>query len=184
MIKRALVLLADGFEDVEAITPIDYLCRAGVEVTTASVSPSLTVSSRWGSIKVIANKKLAELGAQDWDAVIIPGGMPGAANIAASKEANMLIKAMAAHRKLVCAICAAPIVVLYPLGLLAGKKYTCHPGLEEKSTDGEWLSDRVVSDGNIITSRGAGTAGEFSIAIIEKLYDAKIAGKIKELVLL
>jgi len=183
-IKRAIVLLADGFEDVEAVTPIDYLSRAGIEVTTVSVSPNMTVTSRWGGIKMAASTKIADLKDQNWDAVIIPGGLPGAPNIAASKEANTLIKAMAAAKKLVCAICAAPLVVLNPLGLLAGKRYTCHPGLEEKSTDGIWSNERVVVDGNLITSRGAGTAGEFSIMIIEKLLDERIAKKIAEMVLL
>ena len=184
MIKKALVLLADGFEDVEAITPIDYLIRAGIEVTTVSLNQNLTVTSRWGGIKMNANITMADLKPQEWDAVIIPGGMPGAANIATSKEANTLIKAMAASKKLICAICASPIVVLYPLGLLSGRNYTCHPGLEVKSTDGQWSGENVVVDGNLITSRGAGTAGVFSIAIIEKLLDERVAKKIAELVLL
>jgi len=186
--KKAIVLLADGFEDVEAVTPIDYLRRAGIEVVTAAISESLTITSRWGGIKLIAdttlskNKEISE--SSNWDAVIIPGGMPGASNIAASQEANLLIKKMASDRKLVCAICASPVVVLAPLGLLNGKKFTCYPGLEEKTTDGQWSETRVVVDDNIITSRGAGTAGEFSIAIIENLLDKAAANKIAETVLL
>ncbi|MCL1958456.1 MAG: DJ-1/PfpI family protein [Spirochaetes bacterium] len=192
MAKKAIVLLADGFEDVEAVTPIDYLSRAGIEVTAASISESLTVKSKWGGIKMTANTTLTELVKQvgSWDAVILPGGMPGSSNLAASKETGSLLKDMAAGGKLVCAICAAPALVLAPLGLLSGKKFTCYPGMEEKvraacCADGsKWSDDRVVVDGNIITSRGAGTAGEFAVAIIEKLLDKAAAKKTADAVLL
>ena len=191
MAKKAIVLLADGFEEVEAVTPIDYLRRAGVEVTTAAIADSLTVKGRWGGLKVTADTPLADAlaefakeGTGDWDAIIVPGGMPGAQNIAASEEAGSLIKKMAAKGRLICAICAAPAVVLFPLGLLSGKKFTCYPGMEEKVSGGEWSDRRVVVDGNIITSRGAGTAGEFAIAIIEKLLDEAAAKKIANAVLL
>jgi len=184
---KALVLLADGFEDVEAVTPIDYLSRAGIEVTTVSISDSLTVTSKWGGIKMIACTTLAELAKQGtggFDAIVLPGGMPGSTNLAASKETGSLIKDMAAAGKTVCAICAAPALVLAPLNLLAGKNFTCYPKMEEKVNNGKWSDDRVVTDGNIITSRGAGTAGEFAVAIIEKLLDKAAAQKIADAVLL
>jgi len=187
MAKKAIVLLADGFEDVEAVTPIDYLRRAGIEVTTASISDSLTVTSKWGGIKMTATSTLAEVTKQEinsYDAIILPGGMPGTASLAASKETGSLVKDMAANGKLVCAICAAPALVLAPLGLLKGKNFTCYPSMEEKVTDGKWSDDRVVTDGNVITSRGAGTAGEFAVAIIEKLLDKAAAQKLAETVLL
>jgi len=186
MAKKAIVLLADGFEDVEAVTPIDYLRRAGIEVTAASISESLTVTSKWGGIKMTANTTLTELVKHggSWDAVILPGGMPGSSNLAASKETGSLLKDMAAAGKLICAICAAPALVLAPLGLLSGKKFTCYPGMEEKVTNGKWSDDRVAVDGNIITSRGAGTAGEFAVAIIEELLDKTAAKKIADTVLL
>jgi len=187
MAKKAIVLLADGFEDVEAVTPIDYLSRAGIEVTTVSISENLTVTSKWGGIKMIACTTLTELtkqGIDGYDAVILPGGMPGTTNLAASKETGLLVKNMAATGKTVCAICAAPALVLAPLGLLAGKNFTCYPGMEEKVKDGKWSENRVVTDGNIITSRSAGTAGEFAAAIIEKLLDKASAQKIAGAVLL
>ncbi|MCL2721281.1 MAG: DJ-1/PfpI family protein [Treponema sp.] len=187
MAKKAIILMADGFEDVEAITPIDYLKRAGIEVTTVSISQNTTVTSAWGKIKLITDTTLAELLKQDtasFDAVIIPGGMPGAANLAASEETGNLLKDMAAAGKLICAICASPVVVLSPLGLLNGKKFTCFPGLEEKAAEGQWQDFRVVTDGNIITSRAAGTTGEFAIAIIEKLLDKETGEKIKNTVML
>jgi protein deglycase len=187
MAKKAIVLLADGFEDVEAVTPIDYLQRAGIEVTTVSISESPNVTSKWGGIKMTAATTLAQIAKQGtggYDAIILPGGMPGTSNLAASKETGLLVKEMAANGKLVCAICAAPALVLGSLGLLEGKNFTCYPNMEENVPNGKWSADRVVTDGNVITSRGAGTAGEFAAAIIEKLLDKAAAQKIAEAVLL
>lgn len=185
MIKKAIVLMADGFEDVEAVTPIDYLRRAGIEVTSVSISGSSTVTGRWGEIKLICDSTLEAItNHTDFDAVILPGGLPCAESLAASKEAGVLIKEMATSGKLVCAICASPAVVLAPLGILNGKKFTCYPGMEEKVKDGIWSDANVVVDGNIITSRAAGTSGHFAIAIIEKLLDKETAQKIADAVLL
>ena len=198
MAKKAIVLLADGFEDVEAITPIDYLRRAGIEVTTASISQDLTVTSRWGGIKLTAGTTLTALlggnstgfSCDSWDAVVLPGGMPGAKNLAASGETAALLKAMSAAGKLICAICASPVVVLAPLGLINGKKFTCYPGMEKdaasgKAPDGcQWSDESVVIDGNIITSRAAGTAGKWAIAIIGALLGEEAGKKIAETVLL
>ncbi|MDR2619144.1 MAG: DJ-1/PfpI family protein [Treponema sp.] len=192
MAKKALVLLADGFEEVEAVTPIDYLRRAGVEALTAAVGKSPVVKGAHG-IPVTADVLLASLVKQKklspeaWDAVVLPGGMPGAANLAASGETGAFLQAMAAAGRLVCAICASPAVVLSPLGLLSGKKFTCYPGMEEKVTAKDspgaaWKEEKVVIDGNIITSRGAGTAGAFAAAVIAKLVSEaesqKIAGSV------
>jgi 4-methyl-5(b-hydroxyethyl)-thiazole monophosphate biosynthesis len=183
---KALVLLAEGFEEVEAITPIDYLRRAGVEVTVAAITENLTVKGAWTGLKVLADTTLSKA-TGEWDAVILPGGMPGASNLAASKEVCLLLKDMAAANKLICAICASPAVVLAPIGLLDGKGFTCYPGME-KNLSFDILSgftrDRVVVDKNLITSRGAGTAGEFAIAIIEELLDETAAEKVAETVVL
>jgi len=190
--KNAIVLLAEGFEEVEAVTPIDYLRRAGISVTIVAVSDSaadgsLSVKGARG-ITVNADALLYDILRQGqtaaYDAVIIPGGMPGAANIAASKEAGTLIKEMAAAGKFVCAICAAPAVVLAPLGLLSGKKFTCYPGMEEKVSNGKWTDERVAIDGAIITSRGAGTAGAFAVAIIGQMLGEAAGEKIAGAVLL
>jgi len=191
MAKNAVVLLAEGFEEVEAVTPIDYLRRAGVTVTIAAVGGNLSVKGARG-ITVNADALLCDIIKQGktaaYDAVIIPGGMPGATNIAASKEAGALITEMAAKGaadgKLVCAICAAPAVVLAPLGILSGKKFTCYPGMEEKVQGGKWTDDSVAIDGNIITSRSAGTAGKFAVAIIGRLLDKAEGDKIARAVLL
>ena len=193
MTKKAIVLLADGFEEVEAVTPIDYLRRSGIEVTAASIG-GLAVKGARG-ITVNADLTLKDLveqgqaGAAFWDAVILPGGMPGALNLAASGETGALITEMAAAGKWVCAICASPAVVLGPLGLLSGKKFTCYPGMEEKVQNGKWTDERIVVDGNtagggIITSRGAGTAGEFAVAIIGQLLSEAEGDKVARMVLL
>jgi len=187
MAKNAIVLLAEGFEEVEAVTPIDYLRRAGITVTIAAVGGNLSVKGARG-ITVNADALLRDIikqgGTAAFDVVVIPGGMPGATNIAASKEAGALITEMASAGKLICAICAAPAVVLAPLGLLSGKKFTCYPGMEEKVQGGKWTDERVAIDGSIITSRGAGTAGEFAIAIIERLLSQAEGDKIARAVLL
>jgi 4-methyl-5(b-hydroxyethyl)-thiazole monophosphate biosynthesis len=190
MQKRALVLLAEGFEEVEALSPVDYLRRAGIEVVTAAIGGQLSVRGA-RKIEVSADTTLADWlkseNPESWDAVILPGGMPGAANLAASKETGALLGRMAG--KWLCAICAAPAVVLSPLGLLANRKYTCYPGMEEKVRDGTWSADRVVIDenpsgGGIITGRAAGCAGEFAIAIIGKLLDQAEGEKVARAVLL
>lgn len=189
MAKKAILLLADGFEEVEAVTPVDYLRRAGLEVITAAIGGSRAVKGARG-ITINADVTLEELaekgkaGAASWDAVILPGGMPGASNLAASRETGALLREMAASGKWVCAICASPAVVLAPLGLLSGKKFTCYPGMEAKVRDGKWSGDNVVVDGAIITSRGAGTAGVFAVAIIGRLLGGAEGKKVAESVLL
>ena len=190
MPKNVLVLLAEGFEEVEAVTPVDYLRRAAIEVTTAALGSELAVTGSRG-IRVFADASLEDLflggklEPEAWDAVVVPGGAGGADNIAASKRAGDFLKAMAAAGRIVAAICASPARVLAPLGLLAGKGFTCYPGEELKvppSAGAVWKEDRVVVDGNLITSRGAGTAGEFAAALIGALLGgeeaATLAGKV------
>jgi len=188
--KKVLVLLAEGFEEVEAITPIDYLRRAGITVTIAALGDNLAVK---GSHDVQINactylKSLLGKGDFSWDGVIVPGGLPGADNIAVSKETHDFLAAMGTAGKLIAAICAAPARVLGPFGLLDGKKFTCYPGEESKvlsaGIKAEWRQERVVVDGNLITSRGPGTAGEFACAIIEKLLGDGEGKKIAGMVLL
>ena len=190
MAKNVLVLLAEGFEEVEAVTPIDYLRRSGIKVTTAAIGKSFAVSGSHG-IQLSADTSLdillkeGKLKAQLWDGVVLPGGLPGADNLAASKQTGAFLSEMAKAGKLISAICASPARVLSPLGLLKGKKFTCYPGEEEKVTSpssasygAQWKNDRVVVDGDLITSRSAGTAGEFASAIIERLVGKEEGEKI------
>jgi 4-methyl-5(b-hydroxyethyl)-thiazole monophosphate biosynthesis len=187
MPKKALVFLAEGFEEVEAVTPIDYLRRAGVEVVVVSIGQAAQVQGSHG-IRINADSVLAawerSLDPADWDAVVLPGGGKGAENLAASAAVGGFVTAMAKAGKLVCAICASPAVVLAPLGLLKSRVFTCFPGMEERVSGAFWKEDRVVSDGSLITSRGAGTAGEFAAAIAGKLLGEAEAGKLARSVLL
>ena len=177
MPKTALVILAEGFEEVEAIAPIDFLRRAGVRVTIAGVMDLQIKSSR--NISVRADVLLKDI--QDLpDAVILPGGLPGATNLAKSEEVAKLVKKMNAAGKLVAAICAAPALVLAPLGILDGKKATCYPGCEaDFSSKTIHSKESVVEDGNIITSQGPGTAFAFAFAIAVRLVGKDMADNVR-----
>jgi 4-methyl-5(b-hydroxyethyl)-thiazole monophosphate biosynthesis len=173
--KKIAVLLAEGFEEVEAVTPIDFLRRGGVEVVTAGVGGT-TVTGAHG-VPFTADALLQDVPAE-LDGVVIPGGMPGAANIAKSAVAVELVKKLFAAGKLVAAICAAPGVVLGPNGFLKGRRFTCYPGYEKDVPGAFFSEDRVVVDGNLITSRGPGTAAEFALALVERLAGKEAAGKV------
>jgi len=176
--KKAIITIATGFEEIEAITAIDILRRAGIETTIAGLEGiSVTGSHR---ITVTADKKLSDV-RPDFDALIIPGGMPGALHLHNSSNMNNFIKAMASKGALIAAICAAPSVVLAPLGLLDNKNATCYPGNQVdfgKTT--RYKNSAVVVDGNIITSQGPATALGFALAIVEKLIGKETAGKIRK----
>jgi 4-methyl-5(b-hydroxyethyl)-thiazole monophosphate biosynthesis len=196
MAKKALVLLAPGFEEVEAVSPLDYLRRSGIEVTAAALeAPGGEGREVAGShgIGLRADRGLAELAAEaggisglcrTLDAVVLPGGMPGASNLAASGDTAGLLGAMAREGRIIAAICASPAVVLAPLGLLKGRRFTCYPGMEEGLEGGFWSEDPVVVDGNLITSRGAGTAGAFAVAIIGALLGPDAGARVARSVLL
>ena len=189
MEKKVLAFLAPGFEEVEAVTPVDYLRRAGVTVTVAAIGTEKTVTGSHG-IGIMADTTIAELedagifNAQSWDGVFVPGGMPGASNLASCAKAGAFFTEMNKAGKIIAAICASPAVFLSPLGLLEGKKFTCYPGLEKKVSGGTWLPDRVVTDENLITSRAAGTTVYFALALIEKLAGKEAAEKLAEAAML
>ncbi len=177
MAKTALVILAEGFEEVEAIAPVDVLRRAGVRVTLAGVNSLIVKGSR--NISVQADVLLKDV--KDLPgAVILPGGLPGSTNLAKSEEVAELVKKMNAAGKLVAAICAAPAVVLAPLGILDGKKATCYPGCESDfSSQIVHSQGRVVKDGNVITSQGPGSALEFSLEIVRELAGDEMADLVR-----
>lgn len=166
--KKVLVILADGFEEMEALSPIDLLRRAGASVTVAGLGKIEITSSR--KVRILCDTLLCDTSVDDWDAVVLPGGMPGATNLAASKEVKDRIMAAYQGGKLVCAICASPAVVLAPLGILKGKKAVCYPGMEQGIDNVEFCSDKVMRSDNIITARGAGCAQEFALETVCALY--------------
>ena len=170
--KKIAVIMANGFEEIEAVTPIDILRRGGIEVVISGVGNTLIRGSH--GIGIECNTTVKELDPADFDGVVIPGGLPGATNIAESGESNIFIEKMYADNKLIAAICASPSVVLSPLKILDGKISTGYPGSEKDfSNFVELKTDKVVVDGNIITSKGPGTAASFSFAILEYLAGAE-----------
>lgn len=165
--KRACVLLADGFEEIEAITPIDFLRRAGVDVMTLGVT-GLKVAGSHG-IVIMADITI-EKAPFDFNAVIVPGGMPGSRNLAAHPLVVDLVQRHYVSGALIAAICAAPAYVLHgACNILQDKHFTGYPGTESLVKGGIFVAERVVKDANILTSRGLGTAAEFSLAIIAEL---------------
>lgn len=169
----ALVILAPGFEEIEAATPIDVLRRAGVEVTVAGLDALEVRGSR--GLTVRADCLLAEA-PKEVDVLVLPGGMPGASNLAGSEDLGARLREGYAAGRWVAAICAAPAVVLAPLGLLDGKRATCYPGFEERfSEEVEFSEEMVVVAGRIVTSRGPGTALEFSLVLVEELVSKEVA---------
>lgn len=162
-----LIVLADGFEEIEAVTPIDILRRAGVEVIVAGVGKREVTGSH--DITIETDLMIEQYQGLP-DAIILPGGNPGALNLNKSEALKKLLDLMEREKKIIAAICAAPAVVLAPQGIIDGKKATCFPGYESvfgaKIT---FVEDRTIRDGQVITSRGAGTALEFSLEIAAQL---------------
>ena len=171
MTKQALVPIADGSEEIEAVTIIDVLRRAGVEVTVASVGVGKTkqITAARGT-NIVADSFIADCADKAWDLIAIPGGTEGADHLAASEILDQLLRSQAQQGKFYAAICAAPAVVLGSKGLLADKTAAsdprCYQSLIAKEVDTE---SRVVVDGNCITSQGPGTAIDFALELVEQL---------------
>ena len=171
------MFLANGFEEIEALCPLELLRRAGVEVTTVGVGAQTLCGSH--GIKVEAD--MPEIMYRDSapEMVILPGGMPGASNLDGSRIVDSAIKAANRSGGFLCAICAAPMV-LGKRGLLEGKRAVCFPGFEEYLTGAEVSCDEiVVRDGNIITAKGMGAAFEFGLALVEALKGKEVAERVK-----
>ncbi len=173
--KKALFLLADGFEEVEAITPMDALTRAGVQVTRCGVT-GRTVTSTHG-VKVLTDITIDEV-CEDYDVVYLPGGMPGSTNLKASEKVCELVRKQNDEKRLIASICAAPAVVLGPCGVLENREATCYPGCEEFFPGFEFSSEGVVISDNIITAKAAGWAWEMGFAIISELFDEEKSAQV------
>lgn len=171
------LFLADGFEIIEALAPVDMLRRAKIDVKTVGVTGS-TVTSSCG-VAVNADITIDEFVYDHTDAIILPGGMPGTLNLENNQIVQSAIEKAAGDNVLICAICAAPSILGHK-GLLKGKNAVAFPGFE-KDLEGAVISDDyVVADGNFITAKGAGVATEFGLIIVEMLTDKETAVKIKE----
>lgn len=174
--KRAVILLAEGFEEIEAIVPIDLLRRGDIEVDIAGVTGSMVKGAH--GITIHADLLIEDV-TDPYDCVILPGGMPGSKNLANSWEVNQLIIEQFNAGRFVAAICAAPAVVLAHAGLLEGRRAVCYPGAGALAPGVSFDQQRVLQDGILITAQGPGCAADFGLKILEALSDTKKANEVQ-----
>ena len=175
--SKILIPLAPGFEEIEAVTNIDVLRRASIDVVTVSLN-SLDVEGDHG-IPIIADKRIDQVDIDQFDGIVLPGGMPGADNLRNNAKVLEYVRKIDEKGGLLAAICAAPIV-LEAADLLEGKKATSYPGFAKEMQSCKYLEDRVVIDGNYITARGPGVAMEFALTIVEYLKDKEYADDLRD----
>jgi len=177
--SNVVVVLADGFEDMEAIAPIDLLRRAGCEVTVAGLGRKVILSSH--RMTIVCDAQFEKCKDQAWDAIVLPGGGVGSKNLAASYDVVGTAIRLSSQGKLVAVICAAPAVVLGGSGLLEGKHVTCFPGAEKAAPSITFdQTQKVITDGNLITAIGAGAAIDFGLAIARYLFGAEEAEALRK----
>ncbi len=178
MAKRVLLLLAEGFEEVEAITPLDLLRRGGVEVVTAGLADGPVTSAH--GLTVVPDSHLDALANERFDMLLLPGGAPGYLNLAADERVRARVRAQLEVKRPVAAICGAPYV-LEEAGVLAGHRVTAYPSVGERLTSaGAVVDETVVSDGLLRTSQGVGTAMAFALALLEELTDRATRDRVAE----
>ena len=180
--KKVFIFLADGFEEIEAIAPIDILRRAELDVVTVSISDSKTVTGAHG-IKVEADQLFTETTFGENDYYVLPGGYDGMLNLSAHQGVNELLKKQHSEGKKLAAICASPSV-LGKLGILEGKEAICYPGFEGKLTGTVISKKSVVEDGNVITGKGPGVAVQFALKIVESLKGKETASQVSDSLML
>lgn len=174
--SRVYVFLADGFEDIEGLTVVDLLRRAGIETTTVSIKEDRTVTTSHG-VQLMADALFSETDFSDAEMLVLPGGLPGTDHLREYAPLANLLKVHYDGGKWVTAICAAP-TVLSGLGMLEGRTATSHPSRIGELACAKTSTDKVVVDGNVITSRGMGTAMDFGLKMIEILDSAEKAEQI------
>jgi len=174
-VPTVLVILAEGFEEIEAVTPIDLLRRAGAEVTVAALGEGIHVTGRNG-LTMHADAPLAGVLERDFDGIVLPGG-PGAQRLRADPRVIDRVRRQHAAGRWIAAICAAP-AVLHDAGLLTGRRYTAHFSVAGE-LPGILAAEKVVADGCLLTSRGAGTALDFGLALVERLFSPEKADEIR-----
>ncbi len=179
MVKRVLVPIADGCEEIEAVCVIDVLRRAGADVEVASVEPRRQITASRG-VGLVADSLIADCVDKDYDLIVLPGGMPGAERLRDSQPLLDLLQRQRQSERWYAAICAAPAVVLQHHGLLHQTQATAHPAFFERLELPSDPASRVVVDGHCITSRGPGTAIEFALELVARLYGKEHAERIAE----
>ena len=176
---KVILFLATGFEEVEAITVVDYLRRVGIDIQTVSITDELLVKGSH-AIKIMADKKISDINSIDGlEGIIIPGGLPGATNLRDNQRVIDFVKAAHEEKKLVAAICAGPIVP-HKAGILKEKNITSYPGLEDQLKGSIYMNTKVVRDNNIITAQGPYLAVDFAIEIVKYLLNEDIANELKK----
>lgn len=178
MEKKIYLFLAEGFEEVEALAVVDILRRSGLGCVMTSIMGKKEVTGSHG-ITVIADKLFDEVDFAEADMLILPGGMPGTTNLGAYAPLTEQLKKFHAEGKMLGAICAAPSV-LGENGILQGLTAVCHPGFEEKLKGANVVFDEVAIDGNVITSRGMGTAIPFGLAIVGHFLGDEMVEKLEK----
>lgn len=176
-VKQAVVIFADGYEEVEALCVVDLLRRAGVKVSMLALNGEREVTGSHG-ITFVMDGAFDEIKADEIDAIVLPGGLPGTTNLRNSEELKNFVLKMDEQQKIVSAICAAP-TVLNDAGICKGKRVTSYPSFKEEFTESEYLLEAVVEDGNMVTSRGVGTALDFALVLIKKMISDEKAREIK-----
>ncbi|MBH1940486.1 DJ-1/PfpI family protein [Mobilitalea sibirica] len=174
--SKVYVFLAEGFEEIEALTVVDLLRRAAIEVLMVSVTGNKEVTGSH-QITTTADLLFEEVEYENADMLVLPGGMPGTTNLLMHDGLGRLLQEFNSKGKLLAAICAAP-KILGTKGLLNGKSATCYPGFEDSLIGAKYLDTEVVADGNIVTSKGLGTAIDFSLSLIKRLKNEEEAQKI------
>ena len=177
--KKVYVFLADGFEDVEALIPVDVWRRGGLEVVTVSTTEFPLVQTAHG-VNIEADIMFEQGDFSDADLLFLPGGMPGASNLFAHKGVCKAIVDQFAAGKKVAAICASPAVVLAPLGILEGKRATCYPGFEKNLEGATYTGQLVTVDGNVTTGEGPAAAFPFAYDLLGQLTSPQKANQIAE----
>lgn len=174
------MFLADGFEEIEALCPLDLIRRAGLDVTTVGVGGSLITGAHGISVK--ADITDSEFDGKDIDMIFLPGGMPGTLNLAASKTVTDAVDTAAREDAYIAAICAAPSI-LGDMGLLEGKKAVCYPGFEDRLIGAEIPDKRVVLDGKLLTAKGMGAALDMGMEIVKIFCGENTAKKLRHAVI-
>ena len=177
---KVYVFLANGFEDVEALIPVDVLRRGGVEVVTVSTVEDSQVVETAHGVQIVADAMFADCDFADADLLFLPGGMPGASNLYEHAGVCQAVLSQAKDGKKVAAICAAPAVVLAQLGVLDGKRATCYPGFEKMLTKAQYTADLVTVDGNVTTAEGPAAAFPFAYELLSQLVSKEISDQIAE----
>ncbi len=175
---KIYVFMADGFEDIEALAPIDILRRGGMDVTTVSINDTLEVESAH-RVTILADTVFEAADFSDADLLVLPGGMPGAANLDNHEALGELIVEHNAQGKYLAAICAAPLVY-GRRGILQGKRATCYPGFEKYLDGAEYTRELVTTDGNIITADGPGAAMPFGYTLLSLFADEQTVNGLKD----